>query len=102
MARHLIGAAADGDVIRFGKGSCEVVSRTSVAGCAGWNAEGRGVSQRMAGFYTGTIGSGAVAPVLYGLLGDAVGANRAMAASALTTLATLLLMLALAPRLTAH
>ena len=46
MARHLIGAAADGDVIRFGKGACEVVSRTSVAGCAGWNAEGRGVSQR--------------------------------------------------------
>ena len=55
--------------------------------------------QAFAIFYTGTIGSGAVAPVLYGVLGDAVGANWAIAASALTALATFPLMLALAPRL---
>jgi MFS family permease len=50
-------------------------------------------------FYTGTIGSGAIAPVLYGVLGDAVGANWATVATALTALATFPLMLALAPRL---
>jgi MFS family permease len=50
-------------------------------------------------FYTGTIGSGAIAPVLYGVLGDAVGANWATAATALTALATFPLALTLAPRL---
>ena len=50
-------------------------------------------------FYTGVIGAGAIAPVLYGLLGDAVGANWATAATAVTALATFPLALALAPRL---
>jgi MFS transporter, FSR family, fosmidomycin resistance protein len=51
-------------------------------------------------FYTGTIGSGALAPVLYGMLGDAVGAPWATVATAATALATLPLAIALAPRLT--
>ncbi|WP_077035879.1 MFS transporter [Pelomonas sp. KK5] len=38
-------------------------------------------------FYTGTIGAGAVAPVLYGLLGDHIGAQGATLATALTALA---------------
>ncbi|WP_407167853.1 MFS transporter [Bradyrhizobium sp. ORS 111] len=38
-------------------------------------------------FYTGTIGSGAVAPVLYGVLGDALGPSLATAATAVTALA---------------
>jgi MFS transporter, FSR family, fosmidomycin resistance protein len=50
-------------------------------------------------FYTGTIGSGALAPVLYGILGDAVGASWATVATAVTALATLPLAIALAPRL---
>jgi MFS transporter, FSR family, fosmidomycin resistance protein len=50
-------------------------------------------------FYTGTIGSGALAPVLYGMLGDAVGASWATVATAVTALATLPLAIALAPRL---
>jgi MFS transporter, FSR family, fosmidomycin resistance protein len=50
-------------------------------------------------FYTGTIGSGALAPVLYGMLGDTIGASWATAASAATALATLPLAIALAPRL---
>jgi MFS family permease len=50
-------------------------------------------------FYTGTIGSGALAPVLYGILGDAVGAVWATVATATTALAVLPLALALAPRL---
>jgi FSR family fosmidomycin resistance protein-like MFS transporter len=57
--------------------------------------------QAFARFYTGTIGSGAIAPVLYGVLGDAVGANWATGATALTALATFPLALALAPRLAA-
>jgi FSR family fosmidomycin resistance protein-like MFS transporter len=51
-------------------------------------------------FYTGTIGSGALAPVLYGMLGDAVGVSWATVATAVTALATLPLAIALAPRLT--
>jgi predicted MFS family arabinose efflux permease len=50
-------------------------------------------------FYTGTIGSGAVSPVLYGLLGDAVGAEWGTAATAFAALATLPLAIMLAPRL---
>jgi MFS transporter, FSR family, fosmidomycin resistance protein len=50
-------------------------------------------------FYTGTIGSGALAPVLYGMLGDAVGPSWASVATAVTALATLPLAIALAPRL---
>jgi len=58
------------------------------------------VEQAFALFYTGTIGAGAVAPVLYGLLGDVVGVTWAATATALTALATLPLALALAPHLT--
>ena len=50
-------------------------------------------------FYTGTIGSGATAPVLYGLIGDALGANLATIATAATALAICPLALALAPHL---
>ncbi|PAY09306.1 MFS transporter [Bradyrhizobium sp. UFLA03-84] len=51
-------------------------------------------------FYTGTIGSGAIAPVLYGLLGDALGPTLATAATALTALAICPLAVALARHLT--
>ncbi|WP_076864773.1 MFS transporter [Bradyrhizobium mercantei] len=50
-------------------------------------------------FYTGTIGSGAIAPVLYGLLGDALGPTLATAATALTALAICPLAVALAQHL---
>jgi MFS family permease len=50
-------------------------------------------------FYTGALGAGAVSPVLYGLLGDAVGLTWATAATAITALATLPLTMALAPHL---
>jgi FSR family fosmidomycin resistance protein-like MFS transporter len=50
-------------------------------------------------FYTGTIGSGAIAPVLYGLLGDALGPTLATAATAATALAICPLALALARHL---
>src|SRR6201999_2730727 len=50
-------------------------------------------------FYTGTIGSGAIAPVLYGLLGDALGPTMATAATAATALAICPLALALASHL---
>jgi predicted MFS family arabinose efflux permease len=50
-------------------------------------------------FYTGTIGAGATAPILFGLLGDAVGSHGAMIATAITAAAILPLALALAPRL---
>jgi MFS family permease len=50
-------------------------------------------------FYTGTIGSGAIAPVLYGLLGDTLGPTMATAATAATALAICPLALALAQHL---
>jgi MFS family permease len=50
-------------------------------------------------FYTGTIGAGALSPVLYGMLGDAVGVAWATTATALTALVTLPLVMALAPHL---
>ncbi len=50
-------------------------------------------------FYTGTIGSGALSPVLYGLLGDAFGPTIATAATAATALAIFPLALALARHL---
>ena len=50
-------------------------------------------------FYTGTIGSGALAPILYGVLGDVAGVVWATAATAVTALATLPLAIALAPKL---
>ncbi len=48
-------------------------------------------------FYTGTIGSGAVSPVLYGFLGDAMGVQWATVAIAVTALTIFPLALALAP-----
>jgi MFS transporter, FSR family, fosmidomycin resistance protein len=50
-------------------------------------------------FYTGTIGSGAISPVLYGVLGDRVGADWATAATAIVALTILPLAFALAPHL---
>ena len=50
-------------------------------------------------FYTGTIGSGALAPVLYGVLGDHLGATMATIATAATALAICPLALALARHL---
>jgi MFS transporter, FSR family, fosmidomycin resistance protein len=50
-------------------------------------------------FYTGTIGSGAISPVLYGMLGDRLGATSAMAATAMVAFAIFPLAFALAPHL---
>jgi MFS transporter, FSR family, fosmidomycin resistance protein len=50
-------------------------------------------------FYTGTLSSSALAPVLYGRLGDAVGPQWATAAAAATALAVVPLVQHLAPRL---
>jgi MFS transporter, FSR family, fosmidomycin resistance protein len=50
-------------------------------------------------FYTGTIGSGAVAPIVYGMLGDRLGLNEALIATAMTALAICPLAFALASRL---
>jgi FSR family fosmidomycin resistance protein-like MFS transporter len=47
------------------------------------------IEHAFAVFYTGTIGSGALAPVLYGLLGDALGPRVATVATAATALAIL-------------
>ncbi len=52
-------------------------------------------------FYTGTIGSSALSPVLYGLIGDAAGAHWGAACAAFAALLTCPLMLALAPHLEA-
>jgi MFS family permease len=50
-------------------------------------------------FYTGTIGSGAISPVLYGVLGDWVGPHWATGATAMVALAIFPLAFALAPHL---
>lgn len=50
-------------------------------------------------FYTGTIGSGAIAPVVYGLLGDVLGPSLATTATALTALAICPLAMVLARHL---
>jgi len=50
-------------------------------------------------FYTGTIASGALAPVAYGLLGDRIGVLGATLATAATALAVFPLALALRPHL---
>ena len=50
-------------------------------------------------FYTGTIGAGAGAPVLYGLLGDGFGPATATAATAITALAICPFMIALSRHL---
>jgi FSR family fosmidomycin resistance protein-like MFS transporter len=52
-------------------------------------------------FYTGTIGSGAVAPALYGLVGDALGVPTALMVVAGVCLLTLPLALVLRPMLAA-
>lgn len=48
-------------------------------------------------FYTGTIGSGAIAPTLYGLIGDRIGIDATLAVVALMVLLTLPLALLLRP-----
>lgn len=50
-------------------------------------------------FYTGTIGAGAVAPIIYGLFGDALGVPTALAIVGCLVLVTLPLALALRPAL---
>ena len=50
-------------------------------------------------FYTGTIGSGALAPVLYGVIGDALGVPTALKIVAAIVLLTLPLSLVLRPAL---
>ena len=50
-------------------------------------------------FYTGTIGAGAIAPVIYGFLGDSIGVQGATLATALTALTIFPLVIALRPRL---
>ncbi|WP_392394015.1 MFS transporter [Paraburkholderia caledonica] len=50
-------------------------------------------------FYTGTIASGALSPVVYGFLGDQIGVHGATIATAATALAVLPLALALRPHL---
>ncbi|HEY1932416.1 MAG TPA: MFS transporter [Acetobacteraceae bacterium] len=57
------------------------------------------IERAFALFYTGTLGSSALAPVLYGRLGDAVGPTWAAGAAAVTALAVVPLMLLLSPRL---
>ncbi len=50
-------------------------------------------------FYTGTIASGAISPVLYGFLGDRIGVHGATYATALTALAIFPLAFARRPHL---
>jgi MFS transporter, FSR family, fosmidomycin resistance protein len=50
-------------------------------------------------FYTATIGSGAVAPVIYGMLGDKLGIAWATVATAVTALAICPFAFILAPHL---
>jgi MFS transporter, FSR family, fosmidomycin resistance protein len=50
-------------------------------------------------FYSGVLGSGAIAPILFGAMGDWVGVRDATVATALTALAVLPLAMALAPHL---
>jgi predicted MFS family arabinose efflux permease len=53
-------------------------------------------------FYTGTIGAGAIAPVLYGFAGDAFGLNGAVILVAVIVLTTIPLALILHPALAAQ
>jgi predicted MFS family arabinose efflux permease len=50
-------------------------------------------------FYTGTIGSSAIAPAIYGLVGDAVGVWKALALVAVMVLLTVPLAALLRPAL---
>jgi MFS transporter, FSR family, fosmidomycin resistance protein len=59
----------------------------------------KGIERAFALFYTGTLGSSALAPVLYGRFGDTAGPAWAAAAAAVTALAVVPLILLLAPRL---
>ena len=52
-------------------------------------------------FYTGAIGSGAVAPIFYGLIGDAIGVPQALMVIAAIVLVTLPLVLIIRARLAA-
>jgi MFS family permease len=61
--------------------------------------EAKRIERAFALFYTGTLGSSALAPILYGRLGDAAGPNWATVAAALTALSVVPLMLLLSPRL---
>jgi MFS family permease len=54
-----------------------------------------GTERAFALFYTGTIGSGAISPVIYGFLGDRIGIQGATLATALTALVIFPLALAL-------
>ncbi|MEZ2294928.1 MFS transporter [Variovorax sp. RCC_210] len=56
---------------------------------------GMGTEKAFALFYTGTIGAGAIAPVIYGFLGDHIGVQGATLAAALTALAIYPLAIAL-------
>ena len=58
-----------------------------------------GAGRAFALFYTGVIGAGALAPIAFGVVGDHAGRNAALAASAVTALATVPLAMMLAPRL---
>jgi MFS family permease len=62
-------------------------------------APGGRTEKAFAIFYTGTIGASATAPILFGLLGDAVGSHAAIVATAITAAVILPLAFALAPRL---
>ncbi|MDB5850129.1 MAG: hypothetical protein JWP29_3881 [Rhodoferax sp.] len=61
-------------------------------------APAEGTERAFALFYTGTIASGAIAPVLYGFLGDQIGIQAASFATALTALAIFPLAIALRSR----
>jgi len=50
-------------------------------------------------FYSGVLGSGAIAPILFGAMGDWLGVHDATVATALTAIAVLPLAMALAPHL---
>jgi predicted MFS family arabinose efflux permease len=57
------------------------------------------IERAFAIFYTGILGSSALAPVLYGRLGDSAGIIWAIVAAAITALAVVPLILNLSPRL---
>jgi MFS family permease len=58
-----------------------------------------GTERAFALFYTGTIASGAISPVIYGFLGDRIGIHGATFATALTALAIFPLAILLRSRL---
>jgi FSR family fosmidomycin resistance protein-like MFS transporter len=62
-------------------------------------ASGNRIERAFAIFYTGILGSSALAPVLYGCLGDTAGITWTIVATAATALAVVPLMLILSPQL---